>query len=116
MRDAEGRLQSVPSVDRTDRHGQPDLLRVQKCRLERIIVRIGRTHGYYVRPFLLDEVLVARVDLKADREAELLLAHCITLEQAVPAETLPRLQAELDRMAACLGFEAVRTGTVVYQG
>jgi hypothetical protein len=59
-----------------------------------------REHGYYVYPFLMDDGIAARVDLKADRTAGRLLVQAAHIEPgAAEDETAARLAAELRLLA-----------------
>ncbi|OBK40032.1 hypothetical protein A5658_23195 [Mycobacterium sp. 1245111.1] len=70
-----------------------------------------RQFGYYVWPFLLDGELVGRVDLKADRSADVLQVVSAFVEAGhSPARVAEALARELQTMAGWLGLSGVTVG------
>jgi uncharacterized protein YcaQ len=76
-------------------------------RLEIYVPAGKRIHGYYVLPFLYGDTLVARVDLKADRRADVLRAQAIHWEPGAPPEARPALERNLALMASWLELGGV---------
>ena len=67
-----------------------------------------RKHGYYVLPFLLNERLVARVDLKVDRSSQTLCILAAHGEVDIDAEQVSQaLAQELYRLTAWLGLQNI---------
>lgn len=67
-----------------------------------------RIHGYYVLPYLMDGALVARVDLKSDRQAKALRVQGVHYEPASnKRDVKARLQSDLQDLTAWLGLERV---------
>jgi uncharacterized protein YcaQ len=78
-----------------------------RVRLEIYTPAHKRAHGYYVLPFLEDEAVTARVDLKSDRKAGALLVQAAWREPDATPDTEARLADELRRLAMWLDLERV---------
>jgi len=70
-----------------------------------------RVYGYYVCPFLLGDTLVARCDLKADRQRRVLMVPGAFLEPGQQARRVaPALAVELEQLRDWLGLDKIEVG------
>lgn len=82
-----------------------------RYRLEMYTPEPKRIYGYYVMPFLLGDAIAARVDVRADRGADVLRVPGAFLEPGHRAEDVAGpLAAELRVLAAWLGLRRIVVG------
>ena len=80
-------------------------------RIEIYVPEKNRQYGYYVYPFVLGEDIVARVDLKAERDKGVLRVKGAFIEDGqTPDYVAEHLADELRLMASWLGLKRVGTG------
>ncbi|WP_166224397.1 winged helix-turn-helix domain-containing protein [Pseudomonas atagonensis] len=80
-----------------------------RYRLEIYTPQDKRVYGYYVLPFLHNERIAARVDLRAERASGRLAVHAVHEEQpGLDEEGMLALAVSLRRMAHWLGLERVQ--------
>jgi uncharacterized protein YcaQ len=78
-------------------------------RIEIYVPQPKRTYGYYVLPLLMGDELVARFDLKSDRQAGQLSVAGAYIEPDAPVATVAdAAAAELRSLSGWLGLDGVR--------